>query len=212
MIRKKQLVSLVALAVVAVFAFESLDASDADARKKKRRPPPPAPPANNIVFCPAGTTCEGTPGADVMVGASGGEDLRGHEGNDTYVGSEGCPPFECLDRFNDGSSTSNDLYGGFYNGEFRGESITDRGGVDKLDLSMSTSAYASTDFEFIQEGTNDEHLRIREKNLDGLNGDDVILVINHFSTAPAPFLGRIEYFKFSDVTFSWANLPVQQES
>ena len=146
------------------------------------------------------TSCNGTLSADVMVSsAAGDEKLYGAAGNDTYVASEG-------GDFYIDESTSNDLYGGFLNGEFFNPAIDDKGGVDRVDLSMSTSAYASTDFQFFKrdvdsDGAKDD-LRIDEKNLSGLNGDDDLYVLSHFGA------GRIEYIKFTDKTLSGANLPL----
>ena len=192
----RKLVVLVALTMVAVLAFEALDVTDADARKKKKRRPP-APPTYNIVACGSGGVCNGSPGADVMVGANGNEAMQGAAGNDIYVGSA-----SDFDSYID-DSTSNDLYGGFVNGDFTDETIVDGGGIDMVDLSTSTSAYASTDFRFIKsdrdgDGAEDD-LTIDEVNF---VGDDTIFVTNHFGA------GRIEYIKFSDKIVFGASVPL----
>jgi hypothetical protein len=189
----KKLLGLVGLAMVAVVAFGALDVSDADARK--RRPPPP--PNYNFVLCGFDGACSGTSGADLMVGANGNEPLRGAGGRDIYMGSAGD-----LDDYID-ASTSSDLYGGFVSGQFGEEIIADRGGVDRVDLSTSTSAYASNDFVFRKvdldgDGVLDD-LHMDEVNF---NADDNIYVLSHFG------IGRIEYFKFTDKTLSGANLPL----
>ena len=194
---KKKLIVLVTLVMVAVLAFEALDASDADAKKKKRRPP--APPNYNLVFCPAGSTCNGTPSADLMLGNAGNEVMKGAAGNDIYMGSD-----SGFDNYVD-ESTSSDLYAGFLNGQFDYEIIDDRGGVDKVDLSTNVSAYASTDFQFFKvdldsDGAADD-LQMDELNF---GNDDDIFVLNHFGS------GRMEYIKFSDKTLSGANLPLTQ--
>jgi hypothetical protein len=193
---KKNLIVLVALVMVAVVAYEALDASDAEAGKRRH----PSPPNYNFVLCPTNQNpCAGTPSADLMVGAAGYEWLKGGEGNDIYMSSPGGG-----DVYDDESTTSNDLYGGFQNGQFGTDVIDDRGGVDKVDLSTSVSAYASTDFTFHNwvdadsDGVADD-LQMDEKNF---GADDHLIVIDHFGS------GRIEYIKFTDTTLSGANLPL----
>jgi hypothetical protein len=187
----RKLVVWVALVLVAVVAFEALDVSDADARKRRR---PPSPPAYNVVACDANTVCNGTLGADVMVGAAGDEELRGVAGNDIYVGSAGFN-----DKYTD-LSTSNDLYGGFRNDEFDNEAIADQGGVDRVDLA-STSAYSSTDFEFVKGDFDSDGVQ-DDLNMSEKNGSDDIYVFDHFGT------GRIDQVKFTDKTLSGSNLPL----
>ncbi len=132
-----------------------------------------------------------------MVGAAGNEVLEGAGGNDIYMGNGGDS-----DSYID-ESTSSDLYGGFVNGQFGEELIVDGGGLDRVDLSTNTSAYASTDFTFHQidfdgDGAADD-LNISEKNF---GNDDDIIVLNHFGS------GRIEYIKFTDTTLKGADLPL----
>jgi hypothetical protein len=132
-----------------------------------------------------------------MVGnALGNEDLRGAAGKDIFMGSDGQH-----DNYVD-ESTSSDLYGGFVHTQFGEEKIDDRGGVDRVDLSTSTSAYASTDFRFFKgdldgDGAEDD-LNMKVNG----TGDD-IFVLNHFGS------GRIEYVKFTDKTLTPANMPLQ---
>jgi hypothetical protein len=186
---KKNLIVLVTLVMVAVVAFETLDASNAEARKRK----PPSPPNYNFVFCQANETCLGTPSADLLV-ATGDQFTRGAAGNDIYMDSDGIHN-SYVDQ-----STSSDLYGGFLNDQFDEDFIDDRGGVDRVDLSYS---HASTDFEFFKDdfdgdGALDD-LDMDEKNL---GNNDNLIVFNHFGS------GRIESIKFSDKTLSGANLPL----
>jgi hypothetical protein len=191
--RMKKLIVLVGLAMVAVVAFEALDVSDAEARK--RRPPPP--PNYNVVLCVTDQRCGGTPSADIMVGAAGTEILQGAAGNDIYMGSAGASDYY-IDGF-----TSSDLYGGFLNGQFDEDEIRDGGGVDRVDLSTNTSAYASTDFTFFKgDGDGDGAEDDLQMNEVTFGGSDDIYVLNHFGS------GRIEYIKFSDKTLSGANLPL----
>jgi hypothetical protein len=195
---RKQLVVLVALAMVAVMAVGVLDVSDADASKKKRRPPPPVnyPPSYNFVLCAPNSTCKGSPSADLMVGTPFNEVLKGAAGNDIYWGAGGAN-----DRYTD-ESTSSDLYGGFENGHFTEEIIDDRGGLDRVDLSVGASSYASTDFVFTKldyDGDGAENDLEMSENKYG--ADDDIVAYNHFG------IGTIEYIKFSDTTLSGANIP-----
>jgi hypothetical protein len=153
------------------------------------------------VLCPANTTlCLGTRGSDLLIDAAGGGFVQGGPSRDIYVATGGPNSDMYWDR-----STSSDLYGGFENGQFPAKIIWDEGGVDRLDLSMITSAYASTDFAFVKadvdsDGKEDD-LRILETNVD-YGADDEIRVIAHFGS------GRIEYIKFSDKTLSGSNLPL----
>jgi hypothetical protein len=196
----RKLIVLVGLVMVAVVAFEALDLSDADASSA-----PPPPPKYNFVLCPsvepvpATTPCKGTPSADIMVAANGNQIVQGAAGNDIYMGSANGG-----DKYGD-FSTSSDLYGGFWNGQFGSEIIEDRGGLDRVDLSMNSSSYASYDFQFAKvdrdaDGAKDD-LLMGEINF---GGDDKIHVLNHFGG------GRIEYIKFRDKTLSGSNLPLTQ--
>jgi hypothetical protein len=191
----RKLIVLVGLAMVAVVGIETFYVSDADAGKTN----PPPPPKYNALLCSANTDCPGTTGADLMVGSNGNEFLKGAAGNDIYMGSAD------KDSYSD-KSTSSDLYTAFLNGQFSLEDIRDGGGVDRLDLSTNTSAYASTDFRFYKiafEGVGaQDDLLIQEV---AHNTDDSIYVLNHFTGS-----GRIEYIKFSDKTLSGSNLPLTQ--
>lgn len=190
----RKLIVLVGLVMVAVLAFEALDVSDADARKRRASPPPNF----NLVLCSTSTpNCNGTPSSDLIMGADvANEHLRGGAGNDIYIGSA-----RDGERYTD-ESTSSDLYEGFLNGEFFLEVIIDKGGLDRLDLSTSVSAYASTNFEFTKgdfdgDGAKDD-LLLAEIHVDD---NDAIYVTDHFGK------GRMEYLKFSDKTISGSNIP-----
>jgi hypothetical protein len=166
----------------------------ADAKIKKKKPPP----NYTFVLCAGDPICEGTTGADLMVGSSpGNEDLKGAPGNDIYMGG-GSP----VDSYKD-ESTSSDLYGGFRNGEFGTEVIDDGGGLDRVDLSSSFTPYASTGFKFYKLGLGgdgvEDGLQMSEEIF---NSDDDIWVYNHFGT------GRIEPIKFTDKTVSGASVPL----
>jgi hypothetical protein len=188
----RKLIVLVGLAMGAVVVLGALDVSDAEAGKKT--------PDYNFVLCSANQDpCSGTSGADLIVGAAGIETLKGAAGNDIYMGSD-----EDFDKYID-ESTSSDLYGGFVNEQFDRETIDDRGGLDRVDLSTSVSPYASADFAFHKvdvdgDGAQDD-LWMEEI---GPSGDRLalgdILALNHFGS------GRIEYIKFSDTTLKAADL------
>jgi hypothetical protein len=164
----------------------------ADAKKEKKKPPPNC----KFVLYAGDPICEGTTGADLMVGSSpGNEDLKGAAGNDLYMGG-GSP----VDSYKD-ESTSSDLYGGFRKGESVTEVIDGGGGLDRVDLSSSFTPYASTDFKLYKLGFDgdgaEDDLQMSEESF---SSDDDIWVYNHFGT------GRIESINSTDKTVSGASI------